>query len=230
MRKNSKSFSITKKNPNHTHVLRALSNSCSSLTVKVSFGGSEVKASAWNAGDRGSIPGSGRSPGEGNGNPLQYSCLENPMEGGAWWATPRGRKEVGTTERLSLTVKTWYNFYSFSELLLHYYHSHADYCHSVFQFQIHPFTYSENRSGIFKYFSLTSWHDVKLKQQRAQERHYRRKVLFCFLVLVPLLHKLLQHQASTWQGGQQHSSQKLPHTFFLGGFGMELAPPTNNLP
>ena len=47
-------------------------------------GGSEVKASAWNAGDPGLIPGSGRSPGEGNGNPLHYSCLENPMEGGAW--------------------------------------------------------------------------------------------------------------------------------------------------
>ena len=46
--------------------------------------GSVVKASAWNEGDPGSIPGSGRSPGEGNGNPLQYSCLENPMEGGAW--------------------------------------------------------------------------------------------------------------------------------------------------
>ena len=45
---------------------------------------SEVKASAWNEEDLGSIPGSGRSPGEGNGNPLQYSCLENPMEGGAW--------------------------------------------------------------------------------------------------------------------------------------------------
>ena len=47
-------------------------------------GGSAVKVSAWNAGDQGSIPGSGRSPGEGNGNPLQYSCLENPMDGGAW--------------------------------------------------------------------------------------------------------------------------------------------------
>ena len=45
---------------------------------------SEVKASAWNVGDQGSIPGSGRSPGEGNGNPLQYSCLENPMDRGAW--------------------------------------------------------------------------------------------------------------------------------------------------
>ena len=47
-------------------------------------GGSEVKAFASNAGDLGSIPGSGRSPGEGNGNPLQYSCLENPLDGGAW--------------------------------------------------------------------------------------------------------------------------------------------------
>ena len=50
-------------------------------------GGSEVKVSACNAGDLGSIPGSGRSPGEGNGNPLQYPCQENPMDGGAWWAT-----------------------------------------------------------------------------------------------------------------------------------------------
>ena len=50
-------------------------------------GGSEVKASAYNAGDLGSIPGLGRSPGEGNGNPLQYSCLENPMDRGAWWTT-----------------------------------------------------------------------------------------------------------------------------------------------
>ena len=53
-------------------------------------GGSEGKASACNAGDPGSIPGWGRSPGEGNGNPLQYSCLENPMDGGAWWATVHG--------------------------------------------------------------------------------------------------------------------------------------------
>ena len=53
--------------------------------IIVSFpGGSEVKASARNVGDLGSIPGSGRSPGEGNGNLLQYWCLENPMEGGAW--------------------------------------------------------------------------------------------------------------------------------------------------
>ena len=54
-----------------------------SITLWGFPGGSEVKASASNAGDLGSIPGSGRSPEEGNGNPLQYSCLENPMDGEA---------------------------------------------------------------------------------------------------------------------------------------------------
>ena len=49
-----------------------------------------LKCLPCNAGDLGSIPGSGRSPGEGNGNPLQYSCLENPMDRGAWWATVHG--------------------------------------------------------------------------------------------------------------------------------------------
>ena len=53
-------------------------------------GGSEGKASAWNAGGQGSVPWSERSPGEGNGNLLQYSCLENPMDRGAWWATVHG--------------------------------------------------------------------------------------------------------------------------------------------
>ena len=49
-----------------------------------------IQASACNAADPGSLRGSGRSPGEGNGNPLQYSCLENSMDGGAWWATVYG--------------------------------------------------------------------------------------------------------------------------------------------
>ena len=53
-------------------------------------GGSDSKESTCNVGDLGSIPGSGRSPGEGNGNPLQYSCLRNPMDRGARWATVHG--------------------------------------------------------------------------------------------------------------------------------------------
>ena len=61
-------------------------------------GGSKVKASASNAGDPGLIPGLGRSPGEGNGNPLQYSCLESPMDGEAWWATFYGVIESDVTE------------------------------------------------------------------------------------------------------------------------------------
>ena len=58
-------------------------------------GGSYGKASACSAGDLGSIPGLGRSPGEGNGNPLQYSCLENPMDRGAWGATVNAVARVG---------------------------------------------------------------------------------------------------------------------------------------
>ena len=74
-------------------------------------GGAEVKASACNVGDLGSIPGLGRSPGEGNGNPLQYSCLVNPMDGGAWWATVHGVTKSWT--RLSnFTYVTYLLMYS----------------------------------------------------------------------------------------------------------------------
>ena len=58
--------------------------------VRSFSGGSMVKNPPANAGDLGSIPGLGRSPGEGNGYPLQYSCLENFMDRGAWWATFMG--------------------------------------------------------------------------------------------------------------------------------------------
>ena len=64
-------------------------------------GGSNGKASACSAGDLGSIPGLGRSPGEGNGNPLQYSCLENPMDRGAWRPTVQGVSKSQT--RLKVT-------------------------------------------------------------------------------------------------------------------------------
>ena len=61
------------------------------LTTIYTFpGDSDIKESACNVGDLGSIPGLGRSPGEGNGNPLQYSCLENPMDGGAGQAIAHG--------------------------------------------------------------------------------------------------------------------------------------------
>ena len=64
-------------------------------------GGSDSKESALNAGNLGSLPGLGRSPGEGLGNPLQYSCLEHPMGRGAWKATVHGvAKELGTTDQL----------------------------------------------------------------------------------------------------------------------------------
>ena len=80
------------------------------------LGGSEVKVSACDAGDPGSIPGLGRSPGEGNGNPLQYSCLENPMDRGAWRAIVHGVAKsqtrlsdftTTTTTNVSQALDTW---------------------------------------------------------------------------------------------------------------------------
>jgi len=65
-------------------------------------GGSGGKESACSVGDPGLIPGSGSSPGKGNGNQLQYSCLENSVDWGAWWA-PCGGKEWGMTEQLPHT-------------------------------------------------------------------------------------------------------------------------------
>ena len=58
--------------------------------LPIHLGGSDGKASTYNAGDPGSIPGSGSSPGEGDGYPLQYSCQENSTDRGAWWATVHG--------------------------------------------------------------------------------------------------------------------------------------------
>ena len=65
-------------------------------------GGSDGKESACNAGNSSLIPELGRSPGEGNGNPFHYSCLENSTDRGAWWATIHGIAELDTTEQLTL--------------------------------------------------------------------------------------------------------------------------------
>ena len=65
--------------------------------------GSGSKAPVYNVGYPGSLPGSGRSPGEGNGDQLQYSWLENLMDRGAWWAAVLGVAKSGTMERLTLT-------------------------------------------------------------------------------------------------------------------------------
>ena len=68
------------------HLLASIMYHCTTFFL----GGSEVKTSASTVRDPGSVPGLGRSPGEGNGNPLQDSCLENPMDRRAWWATVHG--------------------------------------------------------------------------------------------------------------------------------------------
>ena len=81
----------------HLHYYKEWSFPCSSVG----------KESACNAGDLGSIFGLGRSPGEGNGNPLWYSCLENPMDRGAWWATVHGVAELDTIKH----THTHYVFY-----------------------------------------------------------------------------------------------------------------------
>ena len=78
------------------------------LKVYREVGGSDGKESAHSVGDSGLIPGSGRSPEEGNGTPLQYSCLENSMERGAWWATVHG------------VIKSW------TWLSNSYFHFHAE--------------------------------------------------------------------------------------------------------
>ena len=79
---------------------------CLLKEIKDFPGGSDGKASTYNAGDLGSISESGRFPGEGNGNPLQYSCLENPMDRGPWCRLPSmGLQRVGHNWAISLHFK-----------------------------------------------------------------------------------------------------------------------------
>ena len=91
----------------HSHWLPPSPSEFSGIKSWLGFpGGSVGKASACDAGDLGSIPGSGRCPGEGNGNPLQYSCLWNPMDRRAWWATVQA---VTKDSRHDLVMKQHYH-------------------------------------------------------------------------------------------------------------------------
>ena len=106
---------------------RNFPGSCGSISTALVLVINNPLASAADARDPGSIPGLGGSPGEGNGNPLQYSCLENPMDRGAWWATVYGvAKESDRTEHLAaaaaaarqalagLPASSWGAFHSWS--------------------------------------------------------------------------------------------------------------------
>ena len=87
------------------------------ITLPLDFpGGSDGKASVYNVGDLGSIPGLGRFSGEGNGNPLQYSCLENPMDGGAW--CPWGCKELEATSLSLFTLPLELQFICEMEIII----------------------------------------------------------------------------------------------------------------
>ena len=99
------------------------------------LGGSEVKASACNVGDLGLIPGLGRSLGEGNGNPLQYSCLENPMDGGTWWATVH-RVTKSRSQRLSDFTFTFRQVHTFSYYKLCKNHQHDLVCQKMDYIQL----------------------------------------------------------------------------------------------
>ena len=103
-----------------------------------SFGGSDGKESTWNAGNLGLITGSGRSPGEANGNPLQHSCLKNSMDRGAWWTTVHGvaksRIQLSNSACMHIIDLSWFKLLSVphvsttSSLLLKTYQTRKSMC------------------------------------------------------------------------------------------------------
>ena len=131
--------------------------------------GSKVKVSASNVEDPGSIPGLGRSPGEGNGNPLQYSCLENPMDGGAWQATVHGVAESDTTEQLH---------FQFHFAILHVFYTYEVISHCVF---VNDCKYINKISG----------------QIQVSERNYRAEFISQYLIQQTSIYKSNKEKSST---------------------------------
>ena len=117
------------------------------------FGGTNGKESACSAKDPGSIPGLGRSPGEGNGNPLQYSCLENSMDGGSWRLHSMGSQRVGHDRLTSLAsdlyqLQTKHKCIGMSSTLIPYYVDHFSFFHLLIWALL-----SSHSSGIIPFLS-----------------------------------------------------------------------------
>ena len=131
-----------------TAVLSMNTQDWSVLSIPYFPGGSDGKASAYNAGDPCSIPGSGRSPGEGNGNPLQYSCLASPIDGGVWWARVHGAAKSWT--RLSDFTICLYGYSVARNSVLQFYYCsayvHAQLCLTLCD----PSPPSSSVHGIFR--------------------------------------------------------------------------------
>ena len=137
-------------------------------------GSSDSKPSACNAKDLGSIPGSGRSPGEGNGNLFQFSCLENSMDGGALWAVVHGvtesqtRLSSFTSLVLPLPLETFWYYWQTFYFLLRYKLTRQNYqscfrSHSYLYFSTSlPFLVLPLSSGTF--FSYLLWYNFSLKE------------------------------------------------------------------
>ena len=113
-------------------------------------GGSVSKESACNAGDLGSIPGLGRSPEEGNGNPLQYSCLENHMDRGVWWAAVQGTAHI----RARLSTSHILRFMSCLYILSHHHISHSIGC--LFVLSMFLFAVKEILGLIMSYLFISA--------------------------------------------------------------------------
>ena len=134
-------------------------------------GSSEVKASACNAGDPGSIPGSGRSSGEGNGNPLQYCCLGNPMDREAWWLTVHGVAKSQTwLSDFTFTFHSKLNMHQSGPVILQIYGLTQT-------MEYHTYFPSSHQSSFLNHFSLGPLKDIASQVLRHRTKaHYKHLI------------------------------------------------------